>query len=79
MLDPESKGYIRIDVMKELLTTKGIQLREREIENFLKFAEDKSGQFIFYEDYVTKLVEETERHREFLIKDFDTFKIPGQK
>ena len=79
VLDPEGKGYIRIDVMKELLTTKGIQFREREIESFLKFAEDKSGQFIFYEDYVTKLVEETERHREFLIKDFETFKIPGQK
>ena len=79
VLDPEGKGYIRKDLMKELITTKGIPLRTREIESFLNFAEDKSGQFIFYEDYVTKLIEETERHRLDLIKNFEGFKIPGAK
>ena len=79
VLDPENKGYIRLDVMRELLSTKGIPLRQREIESFISFAEDKSGQYIYYEDYVTKLMDELERHRDHLIKDFDTFKIPGQK
>ena len=32
ILDPEGKGYIKKDVMKYLLTTKGIQLRDREYE-----------------------------------------------
>ena len=35
VLDPEGKGYIRKDVMRELITTKGIPLRSREIESFL--------------------------------------------
>ena len=64
----------RKDVMKELLTTKGIHLRPREYFNFINFAQDKSGTKIYYEDYVTKLIEENERHREHLIKDYDTFK-----
>ena len=78
MLDPENKGYILKDVMRELLTTKGIPFRDREIESFLTFAEDKSGQRIYYEDYVTRLMEVTERHREYLVKDFEGFKIPKQ-
>ena len=74
VLDPEGKGYIKKDVMKELLTTKGIHLRPREYELFITFAQDPSGQYIFYEDYVTKLVEENERHREYLCKGYDSFK-----
>ena len=38
VLDPDSKGFIRRDVIKELLTTKGIPLRPKEIESFLNFA-----------------------------------------
>ena len=63
--------------MEELLTTKGIPLRPREYESFITFAVDKSGQYIFYEDYVTKLIEENDRHREYLTKDYETFKPPG--
>uniref|UniRef100_A0A7S3CRX2 EF-hand domain-containing protein n=1 Tax=Strombidium rassoulzadegani TaxID=1082188 RepID=A0A7S3CRX2_9SPIT len=74
VLDPEGKGYIRMDVMEELLTTKGIPLRTKEIESFKNFAVDKTGQYLFYEDYVSKLVEENERHKEFLIKDYENFK-----
>merc|ERR1711935_223712 len=73
VLDPENKGYIQKEVMHELLTTKGIPFREREIESFLTFAVDKSGQLVYYEDYVTRLMEVTERHREYLVKDFETF------
>ena len=79
VLDPQNLGHIRIDVMKELITTKGIPLREREIQSFISFAGDKAGVVIYYEDYVTRLMEELERHRETLTKDYETFKIPGQK
>ena len=79
VLDPEGKGFIQLDVMKELLTTKGIHLRPREWDNFQSFAVDKSNKFIFYEDYVTKLIKENEAHREFLVKDFDTFKLNAPK
>ena len=74
VLDPKGEGFIRKDVMKELLTTKGIHLRPREYFNFINFAQDKSGTKIYYEDYVTKLIEENERHREHLTKDYETFK-----
>ena len=38
VLDPDGKGFIKIDVMKELLCTKGITLRTREWELFHSFA-----------------------------------------
>ena len=59
--------------MKELLTTQGIPLRPREYDQFEAFALDKSGELIYYEDYVTKLIEENERHREMLLKEFENF------
>ena len=65
--------------MKELLTKKGIQYRTREWENFESYAKDKSGDKIYYEDYVSKLVEENERHKEYLLKDYENFKVPGTK
>ena len=56
---------------------------ERETEAPLSpivyFALDKTGEFIFYEDYVTKLVEENERHKEYLCKDYENFKPSGTK
>ena len=79
VLDPEGEGRIRKDVMMELLTTKGIPLRQKESDNFFQFAIDKSGKYIYYEDYVQKLVEENERHRELLCKGYDTFKPTDQK
>ena len=69
----ESKIALKLDVMKELLTTQGIPLRKREYDQFEAFALDKSGELIYYEDYVTKLIEENERHREMLLKDFENF------
>ena len=78
-LDPEKKGFIRVDVMKEIMTSKGIPLRPREWENFVNYAQDKSGRYIYYEDYVSKLIDENERHRDYLCKDYDTFKPAGNK
>ena len=74
VLDPEGRGFVKKDVMKELLTTKGIHLRPREYELFNTFSQDPSGQYIFYEDYVTKFIDENERHNEYLIKDYENFK-----
>ena len=70
ILVPEGKGRIRYDVIKELLMTKGIPLRQTEIQLFEKFALDKTGEFVEYEDYVAKLVEENERHLDFLLIDY---------
>lgn len=74
ILDPEGKGYIKIDVMHQLLTTKSIQLRPTEYEFFKQFALDKTGQLVYYEDYVARLIDENERHLEHLLKGFETFK-----
>ncbi len=52
VLDPENKGYVNIDIITELLTTKGIPFRDREIKNFRTFAEDNKGERVYYEDYV---------------------------
>lgn len=60
--------------MQQLLTTKGIALRPKEYEQFKLFALDKTGQFIYYEDYVSRLIDENERHLEYLLRGYDTFK-----
>ena len=56
--------------MRELLTTKGIPFRKEEIDSFTKYAMDKTGEYVEYEDYVAKLVEENERHLEYLLQDW---------
>ena len=73
IMDPEGTGKIRYDVLKELLTTKGIPLRNAEIGLFEKFALDKTGNFVEYEDYVAKLVEENEHHLEGFLRKFEAF------
>ncbi len=72
-LDPTNSGRIRVDVIEELLTTKGIPLRQKEYEPFIQFAQDKTNKFVEYEDYVAKLIDENERHLEMLLKDFEDF------
>ena len=56
--------------MRELMTSQGIPFRKRELEQFESFAVDKTGELIYYEDYVAKFAEENERHKEMLLKDF---------
>ena len=73
ILDPDGEGRIRYDVLKELLTTKGIPLRSAEIASFEKFALDKTGDYVEYEDYVAKLVEENERHLQGFLDKYDEF------
>lgn len=74
ILDPQGLGHIKKDVMHQLLTTKGIQLRPTEYEFFKQFALDKSGQLIYYEDYVARLIDENERHLEYLLRGYESFK-----
>jgi Ca2+-binding EF-hand superfamily protein len=74
ILDPEAKGYIKIDVLEQLLRNKGIPLREKEYEQFKLFGLDKTGEKVYYEDYVARLVDENERHLDFLLKGYDSFK-----
>ena len=42
ILDPQNTGRIRKDVIQELLTTKGIALRDSEFKEFISFAVDKT-------------------------------------
>merc|ERR1719362_59065 len=79
IMDPQGTGRIPIDVLRELLTTKGIPLRNAEIQSFEKFALDKTGQFVEYEDYVAKLVEENERHLEGFLRKFEEFRTKPNK
>jgi len=51
-LDKEGKGYIDASTMRDLLTTKGVPFREKEVEAFLEVAKDKETGHIYYEDYV---------------------------
>ena len=73
IMDPEGTGKIRYDVLRELLTTKGIPLRKEEIPSFEKFALDKTGKYVEYEDYVAKLVEGNERHLETFLRKYEAF------
>ena len=41
---------------------------------FKQFALDKTGQVIYYEDYVARLVEENERHLDYLLRGYESFK-----
>ena len=72
ILDPNGLGYVRKDVMHQLLTTKGIPLRPTEYDIFKQFAIGKDPDKIYYEDYVARLIEENERHLEYLLKGYET-------
>ena len=48
-------------------------MRQKEYDPFISFAIDKTGNYVEYEDYVAKLIDENERHLEMLLKDFEEF------
>ena len=70
ILDPQGTGKISIEVLEELLTTKGIGFRPEEILAFKQYAIDKTGQWVEYEDYVAKLVDENQRHYDYLFAEW---------
>ena len=70
-LDTKKEGRIRYDVLENLLTTRGIPLRKEEIDNFKRYALDKTEQWVEYEEYCEKLCRENEKHAEFLLQDYE--------
>ena len=53
---------------------KGIGFRDpQEIDPFLSYAVDKTGKRIEYEDYISKKMDEQERHLEGYLKQWENF------
>lgn len=72
ILDPEKKGYIDADRMKEYLSSGAVGFREKEWNEFLEYSRDKPGEHperIYYEDYVAKLTNFVDKHIEGLYEE----------
>ena len=54
-LDPDNKGYIEADKLRNLLTTHGERFSQEEIYDFLTFAADAESGLMHYEDYVMQV------------------------
>lgn len=54
-LDPDNKGFIEPKAMRDLLITKGIPFREKEVQAFMAVAKDPETGNIIYENYVSLL------------------------
>ena len=54
-LDPDNKGYIEADKLRNLLTTHGERFSQEEIDDFLTFASDSESGLMHYEDYVMQV------------------------
>jgi calmodulin len=76
ILDPEGKGYVEVDAMKTLLMKEGIPFFEQEWKEFERYAVDAETNVINYEDYVSRLVLENEKHINTLMKGLEKFKYP---
>ena len=75
-LDPERNGYIEVDAMKKIIMKEGIPFYKQEWQEFEKYAVDPETNIINYEDYVSRLVLENEKHLNNLVKGLDKFKSP---
>ena len=54
-LDPDNKGYIEAEKLRNLLTTHGERFSQEEIDDFLSFASDSETGLMHYEDYVMQV------------------------
>ena len=54
-LDPDNKGYIEAEKLRNLLTTHGERFSQEEIDDFLSFASDSESGLMHYEDYVMQV------------------------
>ena len=62
-IDTDKLGYITVEKASQVLTAGATGFREREINEFLRFARDKTNPgLIYYEDYVSKLASSNTRH-----------------
>ena len=55
-IDTQNLGYITADAMEDLLTTKGTEFRNPELEAFFLVAKDPDTGLIYYEDYIALLM-----------------------
>lgn len=51
-IDVDKNGYIPSELLEDLLTTKGIAFRAKELEAFFAVAKDAETGFVYYEDYI---------------------------
>jgi len=54
-LDSEQKGYLSESAMVAALTSSDYPFRDKEVDDFLRFAKDPDTGYIHYEDLVPKL------------------------
>lgn len=54
-LDPERRGFIESETLREMLMTKGEMFTEDEVDDLLAFAADAETGLVHYEDYCTML------------------------
>jgi Ca2+-binding EF-hand superfamily protein len=70
MIDVEGKGFVDVDTVKEYLTTGITGFREKELNDFIKFARDaEEPDRIYYEEYAFKLVKGVEKHLDKVYAD----------
>ena len=63
VIDTEKLGYITVDKATEILTAGATGLREKELNEFIRFAKDKKEpNRIYYEDYITNMTSVNSRH-----------------
>jgi len=74
--DQEGRGYIEIDVMKKILKENGIAFRDKEWDDFMAYSADLDTNVIYYEDYVSRLLSENDKHIQNLLKGLEKFKYP---
>jgi Ca2+-binding EF-hand superfamily protein len=55
VLDPEKKGYIEANKLRQLMQKHGEPFSQEEIEDFLSVAADKESGLLHYEDYIDLL------------------------
>jgi calmodulin len=69
-LDPDYKGFIEIEDLKQYLTSDKEGFREKELTEFLEFAKDSEEPHKFYyEDYAYKMTKFVGKHLQTIYKD----------
>mmetsp|Transcript_50086 Transcript_50086/g.83131 ORF Transcript_50086/g.83131 Transcript_50086/m.83131 type:complete len:155 (+) Transcript_50086:64-528(+) len=58
VLDPEGKGFIDPEELRNMLTTKGEKFSQVEMDEFLSFAIEEQSGVIYYEDYAVATAKE---------------------
>ena len=68
-LDTKNTGYIKVEYFESLIRECKLMFQEKEIKDFLEFLpRDPTGNYFFYEDYVYKLIDATNKHTKHLYK-----------